>query len=65
MESAALFVVASALRVRCGSCFHVIWNQEREKLGMDMTMTEDTSGAIKVGIEAMKKLIKADLEKNK
>jgi hypothetical protein len=28
-----------------------------------MTMTEDTSGAIKVGIEAMKKLIKADLEK--
>ena len=36
MESAALFVVASALHVRCGSCFHVIWNQEREKLGMDM-----------------------------
>jgi hypothetical protein len=26
-------------------------------------MTEDTSGAIKIGIEAMKKLIKADLEK--
>jgi uridine phosphorylase len=63
MESAALFVVASALHVRCGSCFHVIWNQEREKLGMDMTMTEDTSGAIKVGIEAMKKIIRADLEK--
>ena len=57
----ALFVVASALHVRCGSCFHVIWNQEREKLGMDMTMTEDTSGAIKVGIEAMKKLIAKDL----
>ena len=35
------------------------------ELVMDMTMTEDTSGAIKVGIEAMKKLIKADLEKNK
>ena len=61
MESAALFVVAAALGVRCGSCFHVIWNQEREKLGMDMTMTEDTSGAIKVGIEAMKRLIQADL----
>ena len=30
MESAALFVVAAALHVRCGSCFHVIWNQERE-----------------------------------
>lgn len=63
MESAALFVIASALGVRCGSCFHVIWNQEREKLGMDMAMTEDTSGAVKVGIEAMKRLIAADLGK--
>ena len=63
MESAALFVIAAALGVRCGSCFHVIWNQEREKLGMDMSMTEDTSGAIKVGIEAMKRLIAEDLKK--
>ena len=63
MESAALFVVASALNVRCGSCFHVVWNQEREKLGMHMPMTEDTSGAIKVGIEAMKRIIAADLKK--
>ena len=60
MESAALFVVASALGVRCGSCFHAVWNQEREKLGMFMKMTEDTSGAVKVGIEAMKRLILAD-----
>ena len=30
MESAALFVVAAALGCRCGSCFHVVWNQERE-----------------------------------
>ena len=60
MESAALFVVAAALGVRCGSCFHAVWNQEREKLGMVMPMTEDTSGAIKVGIEAMKRLIAQD-----
>lgn len=60
MESAALFVVASALGVRCGSCFHVIWNQEREKAGLQQPMTEDTSGAIKVGIEAMRRLIIAD-----
>ena len=60
MESAALFVVASALHVRCGSCFHAVWNQEREKLGMAMPMTEDTSGAIRVGIEAMKRIIAAD-----
>jgi uridine phosphorylase len=63
MESATLFVVAAALGVRCGSCFHAVWNQEREKAGMFMPMTEDTSGAIKVGIEAMKKIIAADLNK--
>lgn len=60
MESAALFVVAAALGVRCGSCFHAVWNQEREKLGMEMPMTEDTSSAILVGIEAMKRVIAAD-----
>jgi len=60
MESAALFVVASAFGVRCGSCFHVVWNQEREKAGLYMPMTEDTSAAIKVGIEAMKQMILAD-----
>ena len=63
MESAALFVVASALHVRCGSCFHAVWNQEREKAGLFMPMTEDTSGAVKVGIEAVKKLIAADRAK--
>jgi uridine phosphorylase len=60
MESATLFVVAAALGVRCGSCFHAVWNQEREKAGLFMPMTEDTSGAIKVGIEGMKRIIAAD-----
>ena len=63
MESAALFVVADALHVRCGSCFHVVWNQEREKAGLFMPKTEDTSDAIRVGIEAIKKLIIADRAK--
>ena len=63
MESAALFVVAAALGVRCGSCFHAVWNQEREKAGLAMPMTEDTTGAVKVGIEAMKRLIAADKAK--
>lgn len=61
MESAALFVVASALGVRCGSCFHVVWNQEREKAGLFMPMTEDTSAAIRVGVAAMKRLIEKDM----
>lgn len=65
MESAALFVVAAALGVRCGSCFHAVWNQEREKAGLAMPMTEDTTGAVKVGIEAMKRVIAADLENGK
>ena len=60
MESATLFVVANALGVRCGSCFHVVWNQEREAAGLDQNMSEDTSSAIEVGIEAMKMLIAAD-----
>ena len=60
MESAALFVIASALKVRCGCCFHVVWNQEREKAGLFQPMTEDTSAAIRVGVEALKKLIAMD-----
>ena len=60
MESAALFVVAAALGVRCGSCFHVVWNQEREAAGLDQHMSEDTSAAIKVGVEALKLIIAED-----
>lgn len=61
MESAALFVVASALGCRCGSCFHVIWNQEREAAGLDQPMSEDTSAAIRVAVEGLKLLITEDL----
>ena len=60
MESAALFVVADALGCRCGSCFHVIWNQEREAAGLDQKMSEDTSAAVRVGVEALKLLIAQD-----
>ena len=60
MESAALYVIASALKCRAGSCFHVIWNQEREAAGLDQNMSEDTSIAIKVAVEAMRDIIKAD-----
>jgi len=62
MESAALFTVAASLGVRCGSCFHVIWNQEREAAGLDQEMSEDTSAAVRVGVEALKLLIQQDRE---
>lgn len=64
MESATLFTVAAARRVRCGSVFHVIWNQEREAAGMDQKESHDTSAAIQVGIEAVKLLIEQDRKKN-
>ena len=60
MESAALFTVAAARGVRCGSVFHVIWNQEREAAGLDQDMNEDTTSAVQVGVEALKRLIQAD-----
>ena len=60
MESAALFTVAAARGVRCGSCFHVIWNQEREAAGLDQAMSKDTSAAVRVGVEALKRVIAAD-----
>ena len=63
MESAALFTVAAARRVRCGSVFHVIWNQEREAAGLDQKESHDTSSSIRAGVEALKRLIAADKAK--
>lgn len=60
MESAALFVVANALGCRCGSCFLVVWNQEREAAGLDQEMTEDTSASVRVAVEALKIMIERD-----
>lgn len=65
MESAALFVVAAALHVRCGSCFLAIWNQEREKAGLDQDMTVDTAASVRVTVEALKLLIEKDRSRKK
>ncbi len=60
MESAALFVVASALGCRAATCLHVVWNQEREAAGMDQRMSEDTSASVRVAVEGLKRLIQRD-----
>lgn len=60
MESAALFVVADTLGVRCGTVLHVIWNQERQAAGLDQAESVDTSAAIDVAIEGLKRLILED-----
>ncbi len=57
MESAALFVVASYLKVKVGSIFLVVANQEREKLGLENPVAHDTELAIKTAVEAIKGLI--------
>ena len=60
MESAALFIAGSFLRVRVGSCFLVVANQEREKAGLSNPQVHDTDQAIKIAVEAIKRLIEAD-----
>ena len=60
MESAALFIVASALRVRVGSVFLVVANQEREKLGLENPVVHDTDMAIRTAIGAIRRLIAQD-----
>ena len=60
MESAAMFIVASYLKVRAGSCFLVVANQEREKLGLENPVVHDTDMAIRVAVEAIRNLIKED-----
>jgi len=63
MESDTLFVVASNLSVRCGSCMHVVGNQEREALGMDNPMLHDTDRAIRLSVEGVRELILSDRER--
>ncbi len=60
METAALFVCASALGVRCGSVLHIMWNQEREAAGIDNKENTDLERAIKVAVESIKYLIEND-----
>ena len=60
MESAAMFTVAAALDVRCGTVLNVVWNQERKAAGFDEPDDFDTDRGIRVAIEALRILIKND-----
>lgn len=59
MESAALFIVAQALRVRSGTVLTAVWNQERARAGLPNPETHDSSDAIRTAIEAIRILIHA------
>jgi uridine phosphorylase len=63
MESAAIFIVASCLKVRAGTVLLTIANQERAKAGLENEQVHDTSMAIKTAVEAIRILIKKDAAK--
>lgn len=60
MEGAALFIVSSYLRCRAGAIFLSVWNQEREKAGLDNQAVHDTTDAIVTAVNALKILIEED-----
>ena len=62
MESAALFIAGSFLRVRVGSCFLVVANQESAKKGLPNKQAHDTELAISVAVEAIRELIKKEAQ---
>ena len=57
METASLFTVSSTLRLHAGAILLVVWNQEREKQGLDQDTNFDTSKEVKVAIKALELLI--------
>lgn len=60
MESAALFVVAAARRVRVGTVLLVLGNQTRRAKGLEDIQCHDTEQAVRVAADAMRRLIKRD-----
>ena len=57
MESAALFIAGGFHRVRVGSVFLVMANQERAKAGLENPVVHDTNAAIKTAVEAIRLLM--------
>jgi uridine phosphorylase len=60
MESAALYIVSQILGARAGCVLNVVWNQERERAGMDNPHCHDTDLAIKTAVEALRILIEQE-----
>ena len=60
MESAAMYIVGSTLRVRVGTVLLVVANQERAKMGLSNPQAHDTERAIEAAVEATRILIRKD-----
>ena len=65
MESAALFIAGAFRRVRVGSVFLALANQEREKAGLDNPVVHEMEPAIEVVVLAIRKLIREDKAKGR
>lgn len=62
METAALFTVAAARRLRAGALMFTIWNQERARQGIVEPQQLDTAPAVRTAVEAMRLIIQRDQE---
>ncbi len=62
MESSTIFTVCASLGARSGALFMCIWNQERYAAGLDTDEDEytDTLPAIRIAVEAMRRVIRND-----
>lgn len=64
MEAATIFSVAIARHVRAGAVFTALWNVERTKAGLPDPVCESNERAIKCSVNAIRKLIESDKNKN-
>ncbi len=66
MESAAMFILGSALGVRTGTVLLAVANQERKKAGLSNPKIYYTGQAVETCVEAIRRLIRAEKdERNK
>ena len=61
METASLFITSSILGLKAGAVLLVIWNQEKEKMGLPQERNFDNEKQIKVAIKGIEKIIKNNL----
>ena len=60
MESSTLYIVSQILGARAGCVCSVVWNQERERLGLSNPHVHDSINAIKTAVEAVRLMILSD-----
>ena len=58
METAALYIVSSVLRLKAAAVLLVVWNQELEKRGISNNNDFDVNKEINVAIKAITNLIR-------